>query len=412
MTDVRSPGGGYRWVVLGTAMVVVGLAMGTLLSFGIFLAPIQESTGWSRTGISAIALTTWVALGIGSFAWGALSDRWGARPVVVAAGLLLGTGMVLSSRADSLWQLGLAFGGVAGLAVGGFYAPLTSMATRWFVANRGLAVSLVSAGSGLGAFAIAPLARWLISAWDWRVALLVLGDLMWLVIVPLGLLLRPAPSASGGGAAGPGFRGHDDVDVPVREIWRAPQFWVIALTHFLCCAAHSGPIFHMAANATDHGVAAMTAATILGVSGLVSIAGRIGAGVLADRFGAKPTLVAMLGLQAPAILLYLVAGGTGGFYGLAVVFGLAYGGVMPLYALLTREYFGGKAMGTAYGAVFMLQAIGMGLGSFAGGWIHDRLGAYAWLFGTATAVAVAALVFALVLRRPRPVALPLPAAAG
>jgi MFS family permease len=139
----------------------------------------------------------------------------------------------------------------------------------------------------------------------------------------------------------------------------------------------------------------MTAATLLGVSGLASLVGRIMSGMVADRWGSKRTLIVMLTLQAPAIFLYLFTTSTPGFYALALLFGASYGGVMPMYALLTREYFGARAMGTAYGAIFMLQAIGMGLGAFGGGWLYDHLGTYWWLFASATAAAAVAILFAL-----------------
>jgi len=278
------------------------------------------------------------------------------------------------------------------VAAGAFYAPLTTTVTRWFTANRGLAVALVSAGTGLGTFIVAPLTRWLISSYDWRLAMLILGDIVWLVIIPLGFLVRDAP----GEGAGP-----TDQDVPVAKIFRSPQFWLIALTHFTCCVAHSGPIFHMVTHAMDQGVPGMAAATLLGVSGLASLIGRVLSGIVADRWGSKPTLITMLALQAPAIFLYLFISSVTGFYALVIVFGVAYGGVMPMYALLTREYFGARAMGTAYGAIFMLQAIGMGLGAYGGGWFYDHLGTYAWLFGSATAVAAVAILFALPLRPSR-----------
>jgi predicted MFS family arabinose efflux permease len=392
----------YGWTIVAAAVVIVGLGVGALFSLAVFLKPMQESMAWSRGAISGVALWMWIAYGTGSLLWGVLSDRWGARRVVVAGGLLLGLGLVVASRITALWQLHVAFGGVVGVAAGAFYAPLTTTATRWFTANRGLAVALVSAGTGLGTFVVAPLTRWLISAYDWRLAMLLLGDLIWLVIIPLGLLVRDAPGDSGGAA---------DTNVPLPEIWRSSQFWLIAVTHFACCIAHSGPIFHMVTHAMDRGVQSMTAATILGVSGLASLAGRVVSGLAADRWGAKPTLIAMLGLQAPAIFLYLFTGSAAGFYGLAILFGASYGGVMPMYALLTREYFGARAMGTAYGAIFMLQAIGMGLGAYAGGWFYDHLGTYGWLFGTGTAVATTAILFALPLRLPRPVAAPATAAA-
>jgi MFS family permease len=324
-----------RWRLLAAAMAMVGIAMGALFSLGVFLAPIQTTTGWSRTAISAVALLAWVALGIGSFLWGALSDRTGPRAVIVVGGVLLGLGLVLASQVTVLWQFTVVYGVLVGLAVGAFYAPLTSM-VKTFVANRGLAIGLVSAGAGLGNFAVAPLVRWLITQYDWRTAMLVLGDLAWLTTLPLALLVR-GPAAPDKSTWPMGS------ELALVDIVRRPQFWLIALVYFACCVAHSGPIFHMVANATDHGVGMMTAAVVFGVAGLASIGGRVATGVIADRVGAKRTLVALLTLQAPTILLYVFVRDTTSFYVLGLVFGVAYGGVMPLYAMLTREYFGQRA---------------------------------------------------------------------
>src|SRR2546428_10685868 len=110
------------------------------------------------------------------------------------------------------------------------------------------------------------------------------------------------------------------------------------------------------------------------------MAGRIATGMIGDRFGGERALIAGLSLQAALVFLYLFAHDAAAFYALAAVFGVAYGGVMPLYALLVREYFGEKVMGTAYGGGFLISTLGMGLGSFAGGWVFDHLGSYAWLF--------------------------------
>jgi MFS family permease len=160
----------------------------------------------------------------------------------------------------------------------------------------------------------------------------------------------------------------------------------------------------MVTHATDQGIGAMAAATALGVSGLSSIVGRIGGGLLADRVGVKPTLLAGLALQAAMIVLYLFVRDVVPFYGLSVVFGVAYGGVMPLYALVTREYFGEKVMGAAYGGVFLVSTLGMGIGSFAGGILYDRLGSYAWLYTGSFIIGVLAIVIALTFRPPRPIA--------
>ena len=386
----------YGWVVVAAAAAIICIGMGSLFSLGVFLVPIERSMGWSRGAISTVALLNWIAMGLGSFVWGALSDRLGGRGVALAGGFLLGLGLVLSSQAQALWQFYATFGGLVGFSVGAFYAPLTSTVTKWFAVQRGLAVALVSSGIGLGILLISPLARALTSAWDWRMAMLLVGDLAWLVVIPLALLIQEpaaAPAARADtAAAGPDFA--------AGAVLRAPQFWAIALTHFACCAAHSGPIFHMVTHATDQGVPAMAAAAVLGVSGLSSIAGRIGGGLIADRLGVKRTLIGGLVLQAVIIAAYLMAREVWTFYALAIVFGTAYGGVMPLYALVTREYFGEKVMGTAYGAVFLISSLGMGVGSLAGGLIYDRLGAYAWLFLGSSLVAFMAVVLALTFRRP------------
>ena len=392
----------YGWIVVGASALIICVGMGALFSLGVFLQPMADAMGWSRGAISSVALLNWIAMGLGSFVWGALSDRIGTRGVAVAGGLLLGLGLVLSSQVQALWQLYVTFGFMVGFAVGAFYAPLTSTATKWFTARRGLAVALVSSGIGVGILVVAPLARALTSLWDWRIALLVIGDLAWLIIVPVALVLREHPGDMGAAAMGGAERAGRDY--ATREVVATPQFWAIALTHFACCAAHSGPIFHMVTHATDQGIGAMAAATALGVSGLSSIAGRIGGGVLADRFGAKPTLVVGLALQAAMIPVYLVAREVSLFYALAIVFGVSYGGVMPLYALVTREYFGEKVMGAAYGGVFLVSTLGMGFGSYAGGVLYDQLGSYAWLYGGSFVVGVLAVALALTFRPPRPIA--------
>ena len=119
----------YGWVVVGASATIICIGMGTLFSLGVFLKPMADTMGWSRGAISSVALLNWIAMGLGSFFWGSLSDRIGTRGVAVAGGLLLGLGLVLSSQVQSLWQLYVTFGFMVGFAVGAFYAPFTSTAT-------------------------------------------------------------------------------------------------------------------------------------------------------------------------------------------------------------------------------------------------------------------------------------------
>jgi MFS family permease len=368
-----------------------------MLSLSVFLAPINESMGWSRTGIATAAMLNFLCMGVGAFVWGALSDRYGTRLVVLLGGVLLGLGLVLASRASTLGQFQLLYGAIVGLASGAFYAPMTAATAKWFTRNRSLAVALVSAGLSLGSTFMAPLARWLITTYDWRTAMIVIGDLVWLVIIPTALLVRraPASAATATAAAGPALT--------IGGVVRTPQFAAIALTHFACCAAHSGPIFHMVTHAMDRGVPAMAAATVLSVAGLASLSGKIGCGIFADRVGAKTALIAGLTLQALAISLYLLAGGLGSFYALALVFGFAYGGVMPLYAILVRDYFGERVMGSAFGAVSLAATLGMALGPLIGGWLYDAVGTYAWMFIGSAAIGAGAVAIAVTFRPPRAV---------
>jgi MFS family permease len=401
----------YGWVVVAVGIVVSCIGVGTMLSLGVFLQPISEATGWSRTGISTAALLNWLCMGIGSFLWGALSDRFGTRVVVLSGGLLLGVGAVTASRATSLTQFQILFGVLVGLAAGSFYTPLTATTTRWFTRNRSLAVALVSAGLSLGSTIMGPLARWMTTTYDWRTAMLVIGDLAWLLVIPAALLVRE-PVASRPGAAA--SAGADGSEYTVAQALRTPQFAAIALTNFACCAAHSGPIFHMVTHAIDHGIPVMAATTVLSVAGLASLSGRIVCGLMADRIGAKRMLLIGLALQAVSVSLYVFTRDLAGFYAVAVMFGFAYGGAMPLYAILVREYFGARIMGTIFGAVGAVATLGMALGPWTGGWLYDSLGSYFWLYMGSFGIGLGAVAIAFTFRPPRPLpaALPSPSVAG
>jgi MFS family permease len=401
----------YGWVVLGAAFLIIMIGIGTMFSSGVFLIPLQEEFGWTRSEISMASFFNWIAFGLFSFLCGTLSDRLGTRRIVIFGGVVLGLSLMLSGLTRQLWHLYLTFGLLGGIGVGAFYVPLSALASRWFTANRGLALAIVSGGNGTGILVIAPWARYLISTYDWATAFMVMGALAWIVILPAALLLRDSPADLGLSAYGT-----DDAvgvkpvspdltmetpEISGREAARTPTFWLIALTHFCCCAAHSGPIFHMTSFAMDMGIPKMAAASLLGLSGCSSIAGRIGTGVIADRIGAKVTLITLLSLQALGIVLYLWAGPVWTFVALAVVFGVGYGGVMPLYAMLTRQYFGARVMGMMYGAVFGISSIGMGIGSYLGGFFFDLAGTYTALYSVSFLLGVGAITLAVALRAPR-----------
>ncbi len=374
------------------------------MSFGVFLQPMADTLGWSRAGISTASTLAFLWMGVGGFLWGWLFDRYGARVVVLLGGLLQGFGLIMASQAQSLAVFLAVYGTAVGLAVGAIYVPLTAATSSWFTRNRSLAVSLVSAGLALGTTLVAPLARWLIVTHDWRFAMLTLGVLAWAVILPAALLLRPAPAGEGESVPAPSATGGAAVGttrggaMTLGHALKTPVFWSLALANFACCAAHSGPIFHMVSYAADCGVSPLTASTVLGAAGLAALSGRIICGLLADRTGAKRTLVACLALQAVAIALYLMARDLDTLYAVSMLFGLSYGGAMPLYAILVREYFPARIMGSVFGVVAMISTLGMALGPPVGGWLFDRFGGYGWLYVASSSIGVAAVLIAMTVR--------------
>lgn len=383
----------YRWVIVALGALMTCVAIGAMFSLAVFLEPMSETSGWSRAGISSAMTLDFLVMGVAGFAWGAVSDRFGPRIVVLAGAILLGAGLVLASLATSLIVFQLSYGVIVGLAAGAFFAPMIATVTGWFDTQRGLAVSLVSAGMGVAPLTVSPFAGWLISTYDWRTAMAVIGIAAWILLIPAALFVRRAPpsqDAPAAASAQPGEAGNS-----LGKALASPQFIVLAGTFFLCCAAHSGPIFHMMSYAMLCGMSTLAAVSIYSVEGLAGLGGRLLLGVLADRYGVKLIIVLGLFVQSLAIAAYLVVSQLGEFYLLAIVFGIAYGGVMPLYAVLAREYFGQHIMGSVFGAATMMSSLGMALGPLGGGWIFDTFGEYRWLYIGSAALALGAVAIAL-----------------
>ena len=382
----------YGWVIVAAGSLLGCVAIGSLFSLAVFLEPMSKATGWSRTGISTTMTIDFLVMGVAAFGWGALTDRFGPRIVVVSGVLLLGLGLVLASRAASLLQFQLIYGIVVGVAAGAVFAPMIATVTGWFDRRRSLAVSLVSAGMGVAPMTVAPFAQWLIQSYDWRTSFLIIGIVSWVLLIPAALLVRAAPTAAEGAPGAPAEGGEG---LTVGRALRTPQFIVLALTFFFCCAAHSGPIFHVVSYALACGLPAMTAVTIYSAEGIAGLAGRLLFGVLGDRYGARRIVVIGLMVQAIGAGAYYFARSAGEFYAVAILFGMAYGGVMPLYAVIAREYFPMRIMGTVFGGAAMISSLGMALGPALGGWLFDTYGGYGLLYVGSFGVGLAAVAMAL-----------------
>jgi MFS family permease len=391
----------YGWVIVAIGALMTCVAIGAMFSLAVFLQPMTADTGWSRAAISGAMTINFIAMGIAGFGWGALSDRYGARPVVLAGSVLLGLGLALASRATSETGFLLTYGLTVGVAAGSFFPPLLAAVMSWIERHRSLAVSLVSVGVGVAPLTMSPFAAWLVSFTDWRTAQLTIAMLVWILLIPAALFVRPAPA----GGADPGAPLPAGTHGSVGGALRSAPFIVLALTYFACCAAHSGPIFHTISYAVVCGVPLTAAVTIYSLEGLAGLGGRVALGLLADRYGVKRILISGLVIQALAAGSFVFAARLGEFYAVAAVFGFAYGGVMPLYAVLAREYFAQHIMGTVLGAATMVASLGMALGPLAGGWIFDRFGQYTWLYIGSFALGLGAVAIALafppIARRPQ-----------
>jgi MFS family permease len=388
----------YRWIIVAAGGLLGCVAIGGLFSLPVFLRPIAQDTGWSTTGISSAMTFAFIALALGSIVWGHLSDRFGPRIVVLAGSVLLTVGLVLASLATSLAAFQLWFGVVVGVSAAAIFAPMMACVTGWFDTRRSLAVSLVSAGMGMAPMTMSPLAAWLVQGNDWRTSLQIIAALVAAIMVPAALLVRRPPAlAQAAAAAAPGAA-HEPA-MSLGQALRSAPFAILVLTSFLSCATHSGPIFHTVSYAVTCGIPLMAAVSIYSLEGLAGMGGRLVFGLLGDRFGAARVLVLALLAQAIVALGYVGARELGSFYAVAALFGFTYAGVMPLFAVIARENFPLRMMGTVIGSTTMASSLGMALGPVVGGLIYDTFSSYAWLFIGAFALGIGAFLSALAFTR-------------
>lgn len=392
VTDHEGPA---AWRIVAAGALITWLSMGAFLALPVFLTPMSADTGWSRGGIGLAMTINFLVMGVASFGWGAFSDRYGPRRALVIGVVLMTVGLAWASRASTLLEFQLVWGLVVGTAGGSMMVPLMSTVTLWFERHRALAVSLVSSGVGVAPMTVSPVAAWLVQDMGWRSTQLLLAGAIAIVLLPATLVVRrppgfvPLTAPSAGGAP----------RQTVRQALTSMPFIVMSLTFFACCATHAGPIFHTVSYAIGCGLSPMTAVTIYSVEGAAGLVGRLLFGALADAVGIKRMIVIGLLVQALAAGAYALVSQQGEFYAVAFVFGLAYGGVMPLYSALARQYFEPQLMGTVLGGMVLFSGVGMALGPAVGGWIYDSFHAYTWMYAGSLMVGLMAAVIALKLPR-------------
>jgi len=383
------------------------IAIGAMFSLPVFLRFIAKDTGWSVAAISGAMTIGFLAMAVGSMAWGNLSDRFGPRPVVMAGSVLLAAGLALASRTTNLLAFQFLFGIVVGGACAAIFAPMMACVTGWFDTHRSLAVSLVSAGIGVAPMTMSPLAAWLISHHDWRTSMQIIAGLVAVLMIPAALLVRRPPGLESNAPAA--IEIEPQAGMSLRQAIGSPQFIILLATNFFCCATHSGPIFHTVSYAITCGIPTIAAVSIYSLEGLAGLGGRVAFGLMGDRFGAKRVLVSGLLLQAFGALAYVFVRQLDEFYAAAALFGFVYGGVMPLYAVLARENFPLRMMGTVIGGTAMAGSLGMATGPVAGGLIYDTFASYTWLYVGSSAMGLGAFLIAMTFKpfaKAEPVSVP------
>lgn len=363
----------------------------TLYSFGVFLDPMSRDMGWTRGDLSVAYALAFLTGAVGSFGTGWLTDRLGGRPTLILSSVLLASGLLLTAGISDLWQFYLYYGVLFGASSASYVVVLHTAIGLWFKQKLGLAMGIVTMSLGVGPLFFAPLGSYLVATSGWRTTFLMMGIVGGIVLLVCSWFVASKPSELGMSALGeetptsapatapqvrPAIFFREDKPDFFRYAIATQPFVPLLLIHFFGCAGHSLPLAHIVAMASDAGITAILASTVLGTVMAVSTAMRLGSGVLTDRLGGKAVLILVLLLQCAAMLILVFANNVWLFYLSAVFLGLGYGGELVVFPIINRQYYGMAPVGAIYGVQMTAASLGMALGGYVGGFLFDLLGTY------------------------------------
>jgi MFS family permease len=381
------------WLVVASVWLTLGVAFGLFFSFPIFLVPLLEEFGWSR-GVTAGAFSvSAVVQGLLSPLIGALVDRLGPRRVILAGAAVLGLGCALGAAIQTVWHLYAVIGvlGAVGVCAVG-WVPSAALLAGWFAARRGTVMGLAFSGMGVGILALGPLAQWLIAAHGWRRAYLVLGAGALAVLVPLVWLgVREAPRRRPGeprdGERGRPAPAPAEPGAGLRQALGSRAFWALFLAYLFTPLAVFPVVTHQVAFAVDQGFDRFLVAGIFGLTGFMSVVGRIGFGLAADRIGRELSATLSYACTAAGTLALLGAERwhhAAPLYAYALLFGAGFGARGPIITAMASQLFPGRRFGAIYGMMSVGSGMGGAIGPWFGGAIHDVTGSYRLPFLVAT----------------------------
>jgi MFS family permease len=402
MSSVRQPKFFYGYIEVIAGFLILVSMYGTLYSFGVFFKPVLTEFGWTRAITSGAYSLCFLLSGVVAIAAGRLNDRFGPRAVMSCSGLLLGIGYFLMAKITTTWELYLYYGLIVGVGMGGGIAPSLSTVARWFAKRRGLMTGITVAGVGTGTLVTPLIANWLISTYNWRTSFTIIGIAVFILIVGLAQLLIRDPGRKGLLPYGAGTEADrsnlDTAGLSLQEAFRTAQLWILFAIYVFVGFFVQAIIVHIVIHATGLGISPVSAASVLSVIGVGSLVGRIMGGGVSDMFGNKPTITAALILSGAGFIWLLVARELWMLYIFAIIFGLAYGGILCMMSLLPAELFGLRSQGVILGIIIFASTIGGSIGPVVAGRIFDITGSYQIAFMICVTVTIAGLILAIFIR--------------
>ncbi|HXG68631.1 MAG TPA: MFS transporter [Blastocatellia bacterium] len=407
----------YGWVIVAVAFVTMSLVspIGTL--FRLFYQAFKEQFAWSHGSISGVYGMHQLLNGALSPLVGLLLDRYGPRRLMPVGALILGLGLALSSQVNALWQLYVTFGIIAAFGVATLQSvPNVAVVSNWFVRNRGTAVGLVLAGSGLGELVLIPATQWLILHIGWRDTFLVLAPLVFLVPATLILLfLYHKPAEKGlmpyGETQEEKQTAKREVVVLDREwaatVWtlrravRTYRYWAVVVMTFVFSLGYfliAPQLFVLTQELEAFQAHSVFVAFLLGAAGLQEGGAKLFGGVIADRLGREKTMTMSIGLIVVGIwMLSFLQGSPSAWllYFAVLSYGLGYGFSLPAIMTACADLFQGPSFGAILGSLTFGGLCGAALGASLGGYLRDLTGGYqtSFLISTVAFAAAAALIW-------------------
>ncbi|MBA4181403.1 MAG: hypothetical protein C0506_12500 [Anaerolinea sp.] len=408
----------YGWYIVGVALVAQFVAVGTqTFASTVFLKPMTDDLGWSRAEFSAVQTVSTVVMGVVGFVVGALIDRRGPRLLMLIGGLVCGAALIATSQVNDLWQFYLARGvaqTVGAAMLGSLVVNVTI--SKWFIARRGMAVAVASAGVSLGGVLMTPALSFVVDHWGWRDAWMALGVMVWGLIVPSSYIIRRAPEDYGLhpdgltpeqaqrlSASRHKLSSASEVQWTRPEAIRTKTIWLIILAYGIANTGIGALLLHLVPFLTDHGWTRSQAAFIYSIQAWVALLSKPVWGVLMDRF--HPRYLSAFGFVVAAIgvLAILAAARSGAELPMVLamaLWGLGIGGAIPLQETVWANYFGRQNLGKIRAVAMPFSIIFGAGGPLLAGALYDSSGSYTIAFLLMSSFWIIGFVLILLARPP------------